>query len=358
MRRSLLFLPLLIAVFSACGGSNAPAQTAQTTPAVSASSVAVVPSQPRTMTKLIFQAGYKAQANLPFVAAYVAADKGFFAQEGLDVEIRHSSGGSQHLQLVAADRVQVSTTTAGEVLKARAAGLPIQAIALFGQRGDTVFAVLGDSGINAPKDFEGKTVGYKGAPGPEYLGLLKAGGVARDKVKEVGVGFDPRILVERKVDVLPVFASNEPDTLRGLGADVKTLDPADFGVPSLGVTYIVNEEWASKNPAIATGFLRATMRATDWILGHREEAIDIVMKYAPQEQRPHQQYMLDIELATAQSDLTKAKGIGWSEDRQWQALHDTLLEFKAIERPVEIGKAYTTRFLAPVYKDGKLVAAP
>lgn len=358
MHRARLLFALIIGVaFTACRGSDAPGPSGQATAAAPAPAAASA-APPRPITKLVFQAGYKAQANLPFVAAYVAADKGFFAQEGLEVEIRHSSGGSQHLQLVAAERVQVSTTTAGEVLKARAAGLPLQAIALFGQRGDTVYAVLGDSGIASPKDFEGKTVGYKGSPGPEYLGLLKAAGVDRGKVKEVGVGFDPRILVERKVDVLPVFASNEPDTLRGLGADVKTFDPADFGVPSLGVAYVVNADWAEKNPATATAFLRATMRATAWILDNRPEALDIVMRYAPQEQRPHQQFMLDVELAAAQSDLTRAKGIGWSEERQWQALADTLIEFKAIDRPVDLNKAFTTRYLQPVYKDGKLDMTP
>ena len=118
-------------------------------------------------------------------------------------------------------------------------GLPLEAIALFGQRGDTVLIALSDSGISSPKDFEGRTVGYKVFPAPEYLGMLKAAGVNRGKINEVGVGFDPRVLTEKKVDVLPVFRSNEPDTLQRLGFSLKLWDPADYGVPTLGVTYVV-----------------------------------------------------------------------------------------------------------------------
>jgi ABC-type nitrate/sulfonate/bicarbonate transport system substrate-binding protein len=313
----------------------------------------------RPLTKVIFQAGYKPQANLPFVAAYVAKDKGYFAAEGLDVEIQHSSGQDGHILLLAAGRIHFSTTVASTILKQQAASdVPIQAVALFGQRGDTVLAVLADSGITDPKDFEGKTVGYKSFPAPEYLGMLRAAGVDRAKITEVAVGFDVRVLTEGKVQVLPVFRSNEPDILRGLGFAVRTFDPADYGVPTLGVTYVVNRDWAEKHPETVTAFLRATMRAVAWIQDHRDEAIDITLRYAPQEQRAHQRYMLDVELEAAQSELTRRHGIGWMEERQWQALHDALVEYRAIERPTDVRKAFTTRYLAPVYRDGRLVTPP
>jgi ABC-type nitrate/sulfonate/bicarbonate transport system substrate-binding protein len=342
----------VLLMLAACGGGDSPAS--QATPAAGAAT-----ATPRPLTKVIFQAGFKAQADLPFVAAYVAKDNGYFAQEGLDVEIQHSSGSDNHLKLLAAERIQFATAPASQVLQQRAtSGVPLESVALWGQRGDTVFAVLDDSGINSPKDFEGKTVGYKGSPLPEYLGMLKAAGVDRSKIKEVAVGFDARILVEHKVDVLPVFRSNEPDTIRGLGARIKTFDPADFGVPSLGVTYAVNSDWADKNADTVTAFLRATMRATAWIGEHRDQAIDITLRYAPGEQRAHQRFMLDTEWDAAQSDLTKQNGIGWMDQRQWQAMADALLEYKAIDKPTDVSKAFTTRFLAPVYHDGKLVSGP
>lgn len=340
-----------------CGGSDEPArQSVETAVTGNASAVAAIPGTPKPITKLIFQAGFKAQANLPFVAAYVAQHNGYFQEEGLEVEIQHSSGQDAHLALLAAGKIHVSTAVASTILKQHAtSGVPIQAVALFGQRGDTVMAVAADSGITGPKDFEGKNVGYKVFPSPEYLGMLKAAGVDRSKIKEINVGFSPVVLLERKVDVLPVFRSNEPDTLRSLGFEVKTFDPADFGVATLGVTYVVNSDWADKNAATVTAFLRATMRAVAWAQENREGAIDITMRFADQEQRPHQRFMLDTELEQAQSDLTRRFGIGWTEERQWQAMHDSLVEFKAIDRPADVKKAFTTRYLAPVYQDGKLV---
>jgi ABC-type nitrate/sulfonate/bicarbonate transport system substrate-binding protein len=75
---------------------------------------------------LVFMAGYKPQANLPFVAVYVAQEKGLFADEGLTVEIQHSAGGGEHLQLLVAGKVQVTTQDAAVMLKRRIdPGLPL-----------------------------------------------------------------------------------------------------------------------------------------------------------------------------------------------------------------------------------------
>lgn len=351
---ALLTLVLLLGACRSSSGDGDPNAKSPNAPPAATAQAASSPAPPKRVT---FQAGFKAQANLPFVAVYVARDNGYFAAEGLDVQIVHSSGGDAHLALLASNRIQFSTTTAGEVLKNVAKpGLPLQAIALFGQRGDTVLIALADSGITSPKDFEGKTVGYKSSPSPDYLGLLKAAGVDRGKVKEVGVGFDPRILTERRVDVLPVFRSNEPDTLQRLGFALKSWDPADFGVPALGVTYVVNADWARDNQDTVTRFLRATMRAVAWIGDHRDEAIDITMGYAPQEQREHQRFMLDVELDAAQSDLTRRNGIGWMTEQQWKALQDSLVEFGVLDKPVDLKKVFTTEHLGRIYRDGRLIS--
>ena len=166
--------------------------------------------------KLVFMAGFRAQANLPFVAAYVAQEKGYFEDQGLDVEIRHASTG-EHLKLLLSGDVDITTAAASSVLKRRSdPGLPIVAFALFGQQSQQAYVALGNSGINTPKDWEGKTFGYKISVPPDYLAILEANGVDRSTINEVKVGFDPRVLTEGKVDVLAVFNSNEPDTIRRL----------------------------------------------------------------------------------------------------------------------------------------------
>ncbi len=302
---------------------------------------------------LTFMAGFKPQANLPFVAAYVAQSKGYFQEQGLDVTILHSTGG--HLQLLLSGDVDVTTADAGSVLKRRAdPDIPIRAIALFGQRGQQAFIALEDSGIESPKDWEGKRLGYKTTQPPEYLALLDAAAVDRSKIEEVRVGFDPRILIEGQVDVLAVFKSNEPDTLRRLGFPTRLFDPADFGVPTLGLTYIVTADLLDSDPDLVKRFLKATMRGFAFALENEEETLDIVLEFAPQEDREHQRFMLRQEISDAQSPVTDANGLGFMTGEQWQVFYDTLLKHEALARPFDPRSAYTTRFLQDIYDGDEL----
>ena len=304
--------------------------------------------------KVVFMAGFRAQANLPFVAAYVAQEKGYFEEQGLDVEIRHASSG-EHLKLLLSGDVDFTTAAASSVLKRRSdPGLPIVAFALFGQQGQQAYVSMGNSGINTPKDWEGRTFGYKISVPPDYLAILEANGVDRSKIDEVKVGFDPRVLTEGRVDVLAVFNSNEPDTIRRLGFTVNTWEPETYGVPNLGLTYITSTDTVDGRPEVVRRFLKATMRAMEDIRADPAEAVDIVLKYAPGESREHQQFMLKTELDDSISPLTEENGAGWMTDDQWQKLYDMLLQYEAIPKPFDYKTAFTPRFLKEIYQGGNL----
>lgn len=296
--------------------------------------------------ELIFMPGYKPQASLPFVGVYVALEKGFFAEQALTVTIQPSPGQGQHLQLTAAGKVQVTTQDAAVMLQRRAdPGLPLVAFALLGQKGQQAFAALQSSGIRSVKDWEGRTVGYKGTPPPDLLALMAAAGVDQSKVRLVNVGFDPRLLAEGKVDVYPVFKSNEPYLLRAWGYPVQLWEAADFNVPTLGLAYVTSEQTLRQQPQSLTRFLRAALQGIRYAEQHRAEAVEIVMKYAGPETDPlHMRFMLDAELADAESDVTRQFGLGWQTAQQWQALAGMLQQHNALGE-VDISAAFTTAIL-------------
>lgn len=303
-------------------------------------------SAPPPRVTLTFMAGYKPQANLPFVGVYVAKEKGYFDAEGLDVTIEHSPGQGQHLQLLAAGKIQVTTQDAAVLLQRRAdPGLPLVAIALIGQRGQQAFAALKDSGMVTPKDWEGHLVGYKGTPPPDLFALLNAAGADVNKVNLVNVGFDPRLLVEGKVDVYPLFKSNEPFLLRSWGYEITLWDAADYGVPTLGLTYVTSESYLQDHPEVLARFLRAALRGIDDAAQHPDEAVQTVLKYTGPETNPdHMRYMLETELKDAQSDVTREHGWGWQTQEQWQALADMLHRYEVLPT-TEVSGAFTTRIL-------------
>lgn len=300
-----------------------------------------------TLTPMTFMAGFRPQANLPFVGAYVAQAQGYFAEAGLDVTIQHSAGGGEHLQLLAAGEVQVTTQDAAVLLQRRAdPGLPLVSIGLIGQRGQQAFVALADSGIGSPADWTGRIVGFKGTPPPDVFAIMAAVGVDPAQVALVNVGFDPRVLTEGQVDVYPVFKSNEPNLIRDWGYELVQWEAADYGVPALGLAYVTTEEMIATDPEMLQGFMTAVMRGIAYARENREEAVAIVMQYAGEDADPaHMRFMLDTELADAESAVTAEFGPGWQTAAQWQALHDMLLMYDSLARPVDVTEAFTTDFL-------------
>jgi ABC-type nitrate/sulfonate/bicarbonate transport system substrate-binding protein len=310
---------------------------------------------PVPVEKVTFIAGFKPQADLPFVGVYMAQEKGYFRDQSLEVEIQHATSG-EHVQLLATNRAQFSTGSAGDVMKRVAsAGVPLVSIAQIGQRDEQAFAVRADSPIRTLKDWEGRLVGYKTTVSADYLALVSIGGIDRTKVREVAVGFDPRVLADGRVDVYPVFAANEPDTLARLGIPVRLFDPTSFGVPGLGLSFMTNQQMVDTKPDVVTRFLRASMRGIADAIANRDAAIDVVMKYATGEDRAHQRYMLDTEIDAAQNDLTRANGIGAMDRSRYVALRDFLVQYGGLAKSVDVDAVFTNRFVKDLYKDGRLV---
>lgn len=352
MRKCLILL-LLSAFLSACS----PAADSITQPITgqTAEPIASPTAQPiESPTPLTFMAGYKPQANLPFVGVYIAQEKGYFAEENLDVTIEHSPGQGAHLQLLAAGKIQVTTQDASILLQRRSdPGLPLVSFALIGQHSQQAYAALKSSEFKTPKDWEGHTVGYKGAPPPDLYALLKAAGADQTKVEIINVGFDPRLLTEGKVDVYPVYKSNEPYLIQSWGYDIDLWDAEEFGVPGLGLTYVTSDTYLAENPQALAKFLRAALRGIEYASEHLDEAVDIVMKYTgPEADRNHQKFMLETELKDAISPVTDEYGLGWQTFEQWQNLATMLQEYDVLAE-VDVQGVFTTQILEmAAQKDG------
>lgn len=297
------------------------------------------------LRQITFMAGFRPQASLPFAAVYVAEARGFFAEEGLAVDIRHAGQG-EHLQLLLAKEIEFTTGTAAQVLRRRETGLPVRAVALFGQRGDQGFVVRADSGIEGPADFAGRSVGFKAGVVPaELKALLATAGLTEDDVQLQAVSFDPRVFIEGAVDVYPVFLSNEPDTIRRAGVDIRVFDPAEFGVPTLGLTFLAHADTVQTDPQLVERFLRAALRGAAYARDHLDEAIEVVLTFADGADAEHQRFLLTTDLANAE----RADGIGRAERARWEALERLLRDFGVLEAPVDVATAFDGSFVDRLY---------
>ena len=302
--------------------------------------------------KIVFMAGFKPQANLPFAGVYVAQEMGFFAEENLEVEIKHSVTGGT-LSLLASNEIDITTSDAANLVKTVSDhDVPLNAFALIGQVGQQAFVSLEKTNINSPKDWEGKVFGYKGSPPPEYLAILKSNGIERKNIKEVRVGYNPVVLTNGDVDILAVFRSNEPNIIESkLGYPVKIWSPSDYNLPVLGLTYVAHSNTINNRSDEITRFLRAVIKALYFIVDNEEQSIEMIMKYAKNEDKSHQIYMLRSEIKDAWSPITKENGLGWMTNNQWDSFYNYLYEFGILTKGIDVNKVYTDSILHKVYND-------
>lgn len=358
-------------IFVACGpAATTPAPQPTQPPAPTEAPMATQPpasTNTPVPQKITFQAGYLAQGNISFVAAYVAKEKGFFAQQGLDVTIEHASpGGGEQFQRLTAKDIQFTTQTGENFAKTIAdVNPPFVGVAMFGHETDHALLVLDDSPIKTLNDLAGKKIGVKTGEGEEppwLLGMLKEAGLDFKDVELLQVGFDPRVVLPDfgagQVDALQVFRSNEPDTLGRLGFKTRLFKPEDYGIQFLGQMYITNKDYVRDDPEMVRKFVRATMKALQFILdpANDKEVTDIVMQYAGADaNREHNEFIWHTEAAYVTADSTQEVGLGYASDQEWQNMMNVMVEFGSLHAAVPVDQLWDPQFVKSIYKDGELI---
>ena len=130
--------------------------------------------------------------NIQFAPLYVAIDKGYFREAGLDVTIDYSFE-TDAMALVGANKLKFAMVSGEQVLLARAQQLPVVYTLAWYQQYPVGIASLKSSGINEPADLKGKRIGVPVLSGASYIGLralLDAGGLTEKDVTIHVIGFN------------------------------------------------------------------------------------------------------------------------------------------------------------------------
>lgn len=285
-------------------------------------------------------------AQAQFAGLYVAQAKGYYKAEGIDMTINPGGPNLNAESLVAsgADTFAVGGGTESS-LAARDKNLPISTIAMLHQRTPYVYVVLTDSPIKTIQDFKGKkiTTFFTGAQHTLYAIMRKNGMQPTDaSVTAQGVSMTP--FIEKQVDVATVTLYNELNVLKSRNVAVRIFAPDDFGVSMPRDTLITNDRVVAERPKVVQGFLNATLRGWKYAIQHQAEAVDIVMAAAPGLDKAHQTAMLAEAARLMVADAGGSQGLGALDMARLKGAHDLLLDAKVISAPVDMSKAFTTRF--------------
>ncbi len=219
--------------------------------------------------------------------AYVAKEKGFFEEEGLDVELVSGKGSSYVVQQVGAGTVNIGITAVSALVTAWDKAIDIRSIYQINVTNLFDLIVTEDSGIKSVAELKGKVVGVSDLGGgevPMVKSILAHAGLKTDTdVTLRAIGSEaPSILAAFEKGTIDAYSGGAHDliSLYGQGFKSTSLIPEEFKtLPSTGI--IVNGDYLDANPEVATKFARAIARATDFSINNYDESYEIMKRAIP-----------------------------------------------------------------------------
>ena len=223
---------------------------------------------------------------------YYGIKKGFYRDEGLELDIKPGTGSGTTIQQVAQNQVTFGWADTPPLLKGIGSGMKVKSLGVFLQKGPSSIESLADKNISKPADLKGKTVG--GTPGDALYAVfpawLKANNLSKDDVKVVNVDAAGKIaaLAEGKVDAIMGFFHDQGPTVEAkTSKKVNALLYADSGLNMLGTGIVVNESTLNGDKEVAAKFVRATQKswaeAAKDIPGAVEAMVGMAENEPPQE---------------------------------------------------------------------------
>jgi len=213
-----------------------------------------------------------------FAGYYAAEAKGFYRDEGLEVEIREGSPAHAAVDEVIAGHADFGVGDEA-VLLARIRGEPLVACAAIFQHSPYVILARADSGIRKPSDLSGRTVMVGPTDGTaQFLAMLKHEGIPLHTVQLQPHTWNLEDLIEKRVDAITAYSTVEPTQMRMAGVEPSIIRVADYGVDFYGDTLFTTEATVKKDRARVAAFVRATRKGWEYAMEHPAEMIDLILQ--------------------------------------------------------------------------------
>jgi NitT/TauT family transport system substrate-binding protein len=285
--------------------------------------------------------------NVQYAPFYVAVDKGYFRDAGIEIDFDYSTE-TDGVSLVGAGELQFSIASAEQVLLARAQGLPVVYVMTWWQDSPVAVTSIVSSGIQTPQDLAGKKIGLPGLYGASYIGLqalLSAADLQESDVTLDSIGFNQvEALIAGQEQAVVVYANNEPLQLQARGYDIRTMRVADYvHLASNGL--ITNEKTIQENPELIQRLVQASLKGIADAVNNPDEAFTISKKYV--EGLDQEQNQIQRQVLAATIEFWKTDRPGYSSPSAWDNMQNVLLTMGLLTEPLDLPSAYSNQFIQP-----------
>lgn len=350
---------LVVLLLAGCGGQPAPAapigaiETRQPTAAAAQSPLATPATIDTTatsplatpLTKVTLAMGFI--PSVQFAPFYLAEERGYFEQVGLDIEPRYGSE-SDLLKLVGTNELQFMIGSGEEVILGRSQGLPVRYVFRWYRQFPVVLFARASSGITGPQDLVGKKLGLPGLYGASYVGwkaMVYATDLDETQVSVQSIGFTQATAVSQGlVDAAMDYVVNGPVQLGLAGEEVVVKPVSDYvDLPSNGI--ITNDQTIREKPEQVQALVSALSRGLRDTLQDPDAAFQASLRAVPTAGGDQEKVSRAIFDASLELWQTTEEELGVSDPTAWARAAAFMQEMGLIQTAVQPTDLYTNDFV-------------
>jgi PAS domain S-box-containing protein len=262
-----------------------------------------------------------------FAGYYAAKQQGFYAAEGLDVEILERNPNKDIVKQVISGEVDFAIGDSG-IISYYARGEPIVALAAIFQHNPLVFISKESSGIVSPYEMQGKKLMFDsvGAGDAPLRAILAEANLDETKYTLVKHTFKNEDLINNKVDVMSAYLSDEIFFFKQKKVKINIINPQSYGVDFYSDILFTSQHELATHPERAEKFRRATLKGWHHALNHPEQLVQLIhQKYNPQLSVEHLRFEAD---AIRKLILPNLIPLGEINVRRLQKVAEVYAQFK------------------------------
>ena len=313
--------------------------------AAATSSFISIQSLAADMAEVNMQLGWLASNGI--LGEVCAKRLGYYAEEGIELNVTPGGPGVDGVASVAAGRAQSGQLSSSpSLMLARSAGIPVKAFAAGYQKHPFTYFSLAGSPIRTPQDMIGKTI----ATQPTAVILLKAllalNGIAEDQVEVVKMGSDMNQLMTGQAQAVTGWMTNT-NALKILGDDRVDMMLWDAGIRLYANVYYTTDEMLAENGDVLARYLTGSARGWGYARENPEAAVDHLVSEYRNLDRASELDAVGPVLGFSFDDTTAKDGWAAMNPENWQAQIDAYANLKQFQGDVpEVGDVMTTDVLA------------
>ncbi|HWK68801.1 MAG TPA: ABC transporter substrate-binding protein [Rhizobiaceae bacterium] len=282
---------------------------------------------------------------------YLGIDRGFYKDEGIDLQIGEGSGSSNTAKLVAQGTDPIGFMDYGTMVKGIAGGMPLKGIFAVHQRSPMVIISHADAPVKSPRELEGKVLGMSQSESTAQMFpvLAAIGGSDASKINVISpaVGAKTALFLQKRADAITGVTYFHVPPLEAQGAKLSYFYYADFGVSALEGGVAANTEWLKANADLARRFVSATQKAFEIAKAEPATAVDALIKLRPEQSRNRDLLVRQLELSMEATSTPNTQGMpfGKMSEKDWRAMVDQFVQSKQMSDPIALDKLYTNALI-------------